>query len=102
MGKAHAKFEAPPTAPFADIGQKNLEACLGMQKGFVDAIGEFNHDWSARAAAEVQLVTDLANHLAAARSVPEAAAAYQDWIARRMEMLAEDGRRLLSGRTRDG
>jgi len=99
--KSQTRSHATPAA-IGDISHKNLEACIGMQKGMLDALGEFNHDWSERAAAEVQLVSNLANNLAAARSVPEAAAAYQEWMSRRMEMLAEDGRRLLSGRTRDG
>ncbi len=73
---------------------------MGVQKELLDAFGNLNHDWSARAAAEVELVTELANKLVAARSVPEVATAYQDWMLKRMEMLAEDGHRLLSSSQR--
>ena len=90
------------TAPFVDIGQKNFETYLGMQHGFLETLKDFNHDWSERANAEVQLASELASKLGAARTALDAATAYQDWMVKRMEMLAEDGRRLLSGRTLDG
>lgn len=99
--KGTVKSNAMPP-PFGEMGQKNLAACVGMQRDFLKALEEFNHDWSERAAAEVQLVSELASKLSAARTPLDAASAYQEWMTKRMEMLADDGRRLLSGRTLDG
>ena len=42
----------------------------------------------------MELWSDLAAKLQAARSLPEAAAAYQSSMARRRQMAADDGRRL--------
>ena len=84
------------SAVASDLGKQNWDACLDMQKGLINAMGTLNQDWSARANAEVTLMSDLAEKLIAARTVPEAAAAYQDWMMKRMEMLAEDGRRLMA------
>jgi hypothetical protein len=80
---------------FSEIGRKNLDACVAIQKGFLDAVGTLNQDWAARANAELALASELAAKLTAAKSVPEAAAAYQDWMLKRTSMLVEDSRRLL-------
>jgi hypothetical protein len=83
-------------AQFADMAEKGLEGFTGVQKEFLDATGRLNHDWSARATAEMALASELASNLIAARSVPEAAVAYQGWMTKRMEMLAEDSRRVIA------
>jgi hypothetical protein len=44
--------------------------------------------------AEANLASDLTAKLAAARSVPDAIAAYRIWGSRRLEMMAEDTKHL--------
>jgi len=48
----------------------------------------------ARVKSEVELWTGAAQKLTARRSVPEAVAAYQECVAERMKMAAEDGQRI--------
>ena len=81
---------------FAEIGKKRVEAMLDGQKGLFDALQEMNRNWFVRAQSEANLTSELASKLTASRSVHDAASAYQQWMGRRMEMFAEDGRRFLA------
>src|SRR5215475_975893 len=84
---------AEPT-PFLNMGKEHTEAMLGMQKDLLDAYEQASRAWLARVKSEVDLWSDLATKLAATRSAPEAMQAYQQCVAQRMQMAAEDGRRL--------
>ena len=53
-------------------------------------------DWMARATAEIELSLKLSNKLTAADSVPDALAAYQEWLNEEMGARAEDARLLMS------
>jgi hypothetical protein len=55
-----------------------------------------NRDWMARATAEVELGLKLSKKLTDAHSVPDAVAAYQEWLNEEMGARAEDARLLLS------
>jgi hypothetical protein len=77
---------------FGEMGKKQAE----MQKEFLDTLEEINRAWLARAQSGVTLASELVGKLAAARSVPEAAAVYQECMTKQMELLAEDGRRLVA------
>jgi hypothetical protein len=49
-----------------------------------------------RLQSEASLASELTSRLTAARSPADAAAAYQEWMSRRMGMAAEDGKHLLA------
>jgi hypothetical protein len=66
---------------------------IDVQKEFIDAIEEVNREWGARVKAEQDLATEFAGKLTAARSIPETAGIWQEWMSRRMELFAEDSRR---------
>jgi hypothetical protein len=83
-----------PSPPFAKLGQEQTEAMAGMQKEILDAYEQANRAWLARVKSEVEFWSDLASKLSATRSVPEAMETYQKSAAHRMQMAAEDGRRL--------
>src|SRR5262249_58369065 len=83
-------------AQYAETGQKQLEAMAEMQKELIAVIEEVNREWATRAQAEAKLATEFAGKLSAAKSIPDAAAIYQEWLARRMEMFAEDSRRVVA------
>jgi hypothetical protein len=53
-----------------------------------------NQQWLDRIQAEASLASELASKLTAARSVPDAITAYQNWGSRRFEMMAEDTKHL--------
>jgi hypothetical protein len=67
---------------------------LSMQKELLDAYDQSSRAWLARVKTEVDLWSDLAKKLSATQSVPDVVGAYQQCVAQRMQMAAEDGRRL--------
>jgi Phasin protein len=82
-----------PMSAFAK-GQEQTEAMLGMQKELLDAYEQASRAWLARERSEVDLWTELAAKLTATRSLPEALGTYQECVTQRMQMAAEDGRRM--------
>jgi hypothetical protein len=77
-----------------DVGKEQTEAMLNVQKELLGAYEDASRAWLARMKSEVDLWSGLAAKLTATRSVPEAVAAYQECVAQRMKMAAEDGQRL--------
>jgi hypothetical protein len=63
---------------------------------FFNALQEMSRDWMGRATAEVELGLKLSKKLTAANSVPDALAAYQEWLSDEMSARAEDARLLMS------
>jgi hypothetical protein len=80
---------------FAQMGGKPLEAFIGMQKQILDSFDEANRAWLSRTRLEAALAAELFNKLTAARSMSAVAAAYRECMNRQLDMLAEDGRRML-------
>ena len=79
--------------PF-ETGEHRTEPMLTMQKELLGAYEEASRAWLTRVKSEVELWTGLTQKLTATRSVPEAVAAYQECVAERMKMAAEDGQRI--------
>jgi hypothetical protein len=65
-----------------------------LQKELLDAYQQANRVWLDRVKSEMELWSELATKLSATRSVPEALGVYQKGVAERMQMTAEDGRKL--------
>ena len=63
---------------------------------FFNALQEMSRDWVEHATAEVELGLKLSKKLTAAHSVPDAVAAYQEWLSDEMNARAEDARLLMS------
>ena len=61
-----------------------------------NTLQEISRDWVARATAEVELGLKISKKLTAAHSVPDAVAAYQEWLSEEMSARAEDARLLMS------
>ena len=80
--------------PFPNLVKEQTEAMLSMQKELLDAYDQSSRAWLARVKTEVDLWSDLAKKLSATQSVPDVVGAYQQCVAQRMQMAAEDGRRL--------
>jgi hypothetical protein len=83
-------------AELAQMGKKQVDAMIDVQKEFINAIEEVNREWAARVKAEQDLATEFAGKLTAARSIPETAGISQEWMSRRMELFAEDSRRFVA------
>jgi Phasin protein len=77
-----------------EVGKERTEAMLGMQKELLEAYEQTSRAWLARVKSEADLWSELATKLAATKSGPDAMEAYQQCVAQRMQMAAEDGRRM--------
>jgi hypothetical protein len=84
-----------PASAAARMGEAQTEAMMAMQKDLVDAYEQISRAWLARAQSEAELWQELAAKVSGSRSVPDALRAYQQCVAQRMQMAADDGRRLL-------
>src|SRR5262245_6602746 len=82
------------STPFPKSGIEQTEAMLGVHKELLEAYEQAIRAWLARIKSEVDFWSQLATKLAATRSAPEALGAYQECVAQRMQMAAEDWRRL--------
>jgi len=83
----------PPFPP--NWGQNQTEAAMALQKALLESYEDASRAWLARVQSEVALWSDLAGKLTATRSVPEALEAYSKCVSQRMQMAADDGRRLV-------
>jgi hypothetical protein len=63
---------------------------------FLNTLQEMRRDWMARATAEVELSFKLSKKLTDADSVPDAIAAYQEWLNEEMGARTEDALLLMS------
>jgi hypothetical protein len=84
------KSMEPPT-----LGQPEMDAKFKLQKELLDAYEAVLHTWLARVKSEIDFWSDLAASMQNVRSIPEALAVYQQSLGRRVELAAEDGRRML-------
>lgn len=73
-----------------------LRIFVNAQTEFLDTLQETNREWFDRMQSEANLTSEFASKLTAARSIPEAIAACQEWTTRRFELIADDGKRLLA------
>jgi hypothetical protein len=76
------------------MGKEQTDAMVNMQKELLSAYEEASRSWLARVKSEVELWSELAEKLGKTQSLPEALGAYQQCVAQRVQMAAEDGRRL--------
>jgi len=83
-----------PPESFLKFGRDRTEATLGIQKELLETYEQASRAWVARVQSEVELWSDLATKLAATQSVPDALGAYQETVARRLQMATDDGRRM--------
>lgn len=80
----------------AGMAKQRVEAFVQMQTELLEKLQDANRQWFDRAQVEANLVSEFASKLTSARSLPEAAAACQEWTSRRFEMMAEDSKHLLA------
>jgi hypothetical protein len=69
---------------------------IDLQTELFQYLQETNQKWFARMQSEAAMAFELATKLAAARSLPDTAAACQEWTNRHLELLAQDGQRLFA------
>jgi hypothetical protein len=92
-GSSNPATSLAPAQP-AESLQRPAAAITELQKEFIDSLNGMTQAWAARVTAEVDLAAAFVETLATSRSMPDAAAACQSWMGKRMELIFEDGRRL--------
>jgi hypothetical protein len=83
-------------AELAETGKKRMEEFVRAQSEFLEKLQQANRQWLDRIQTETAFVSEFSSKLSAARSLPEAMTACQDYTRRWFEMLAEDGEHLLA------
>jgi hypothetical protein len=69
---------------------KGMENFGAMQKEWLETVERTKRDWVVRLETEGKLGSDFATRVAAAKAIPDVAAAYQEWIARRIELISTE------------
>ncbi len=88
---------ADPASPEFVTGQKaRLDELVAIQTQQMERMREIGGSWLTRMQSEVSMASELSARLAAARTLPDVASAYQEWITRHMEAAAEDGKRIMA------
>jgi Phasin protein len=81
--------------PFFNWGNGRSEAAMALQKAVLESYEQASHAWLTRVQSEITLWSDLASKLGTTHSVPEALETYTKCVSQRMQMAADDGRRLV-------
>ena len=81
---------------FVAMGQKRFDELIAAQTEQLGKLQELNRNWFERMQTEAKLASEFTTKLTAARSMPEVAAAYQEWAQRHMEMATEDAKRVVA------
>jgi hypothetical protein len=78
----------------AGMGRKNIEALAAVQKEFLDTLNKVNRAWFACCNEEATLASNFARKVTAATSIPEAAAAYQEWASQQIELFSKQAQKV--------
>lgn len=81
--------------PFFNWGSERTEAAIALQKAVLESYEQASRAWLDRVQSEIALWSDLASKLSATHTVPEALETYTKCVSQRMQMAADDGRRLV-------
>jgi hypothetical protein len=76
----------------AGPGAEYTEQLARAQSELLETFQKSNQKWADRLQTEVKLFSELSARLGAARSIPEAAAAYQSYANQHLVMANEDAR----------
>jgi Phasin protein len=88
-------FSRVPTE-FGEMGKKQIEAFSNAQTELLNNLQEINKHWVGRIQSESNIASEFVSKLTAARSIPDAMTACQEWTSRRLELMAEDGQHVLA------
>jgi hypothetical protein len=78
----------------AGLGQKNLETLITVQRQFFDAVNKANREWLACLNDGATLTSTFAKKMTSAKSIPEAAAVYQEWGGQQMELFSRQAKKV--------
>lgn len=81
---------------FNKAGTQQADALKAMQSEFSTLFEEAKRAYSDRIETEQKLTAELISNLSQAKTLTDGAKIYQDWVAKHMQMWAEDSRRMVS------
>jgi hypothetical protein len=84
------------SSEMAGISRKNLETLAAVQKEFLDALSKANRVWITYFNEEAALTSNFTEKLTKTKSIPDAAAAYQEWMSEHMELLSTQAEKVLA------
>jgi Phasin protein len=84
------------SASFAEAGKKRVADMFKLQAEFSKFLQEANQNWFAHLKSETSAASQFAAELAAARSLPETAKAWEQWATRRMELFTAESKELFA------
>lgn len=76
------------------LNQKQMQQLVDTQSELFRCFQHASQIWLDHFQAETDLAAEFSAKLMAARSLPQTATSVQEWTKRRMEIFAEDGKRL--------
>jgi hypothetical protein len=79
----------------AALGKKRVEEFARAQADLLSTVQDAHRRWFDRMESEARLASEFSRKVTSCRSIPDAVAACQEWTGRRLEMMADDGKRLL-------
>ena len=85
-------FGIPPELLAA--GEKQMQALTDLQKQMQSVCEDAARYATDRVQAEAELARSLGEKMSTVKSPTEAAQYYQEWLNRRMQLVAEDGQRV--------
>jgi Phasin protein len=78
----------------AGIGKKQFETLAAVQKEFLGALNKANQAWIDCFNEDAALTSNFIKKVTTAGSIPEAAAAYQEWARQQMELFSRQARKI--------
>lgn len=95
-GKDTTASAATPSTPpfFFNWDRERGEAALNLQKTIMESYEHASRVWLERLQSEIALWSDMANKLSATKTLPEALETYSKCVSQRMQMAADDGRKI--------
>jgi histidinol dehydrogenase len=81
-------------APASEFVAEKTEEFARAEHELLERFRRSNQRWSQRLQTEVKLFSELEEKLNAARSIPEATAAYQSYASQHLALASEDARHL--------
>lgn len=90
-----ASAAEPSTPPFFFNWDRDRgDAALNLQKTILESYEQASRMWLERLQSEIALWSDMANKLSTTKTIPEALEAYSKCVSQRMQMAADDGRKI--------
>jgi hypothetical protein len=80
----------------AALGKKNVEEFAKAQSELLNTMQDAHRRWLDRVQSEAALASEFTRKVTTCRSIPDAVATCQEWTGRRLEMMADDSKNLLS------